>query len=266
MAQDAPPYTFVAKNGRVAWDTVLNFNVQPFLDGSNVSPRDLEALDEVARRVEEARIEPEPNVPADEMAARLAQLADRLAARVPARAPRFVPAAAPSPRSSSPSPIQRRCDAAPTPSPPQDLQAAVQKKDEELDVMDEQIEAMEQRRSRRRPRWRRRRSRAQRARSREFDAPSLSDVRSWMCSRSQLDRPKEDARRSKRALDEATRARAQAEDDVKEMLRATSRRSARSNPRGSERKPPRDSARSSVTRRWRGIRRRISFWRRRTDV
>ena len=51
MAQDAPPYTFVAKNGRVAWDTVLNFNVQPFFDGSNVSPRDLEALDEVARRV-----------------------------------------------------------------------------------------------------------------------------------------------------------------------------------------------------------------------
>lgn len=75
MAQDPPPYTFVAKNGRVAWDTVLNFNVQPFFDGSNVSPRDLEALDEVARRVEEARIEPEPNVPADEMAARLAQLA-----------------------------------------------------------------------------------------------------------------------------------------------------------------------------------------------
>ena len=68
MAQDPPPYTFVAKNGRVAWDTVLNFNVQPFFDGSNVSPRDLEALDEVARRVEEARIEPEPNVPADEMA------------------------------------------------------------------------------------------------------------------------------------------------------------------------------------------------------
>ena len=102
MAQDAPPYTFVAKNGRVAWDTVLSFNVQPFFDGSNVSPRDLEALDEVARRVEEARIEPEPNVPADEMAARLAQLATVLQlSAVPGHAPRrgSSPPSAPSPRS-----------------------------------------------------------------------------------------------------------------------------------------------------------------------
>ena len=222
MAQDAPPYTFVAKNGRVAWDTVLNFNVQPFFDGSNVSPRDLEALDEVARRVEEARIEPEPNVPADEMAARLAQLATVLqlsseyqAMRAEVRPRRPHPHRDPT-RSPLPHPFQILTPRPYTLLSPQDLQAAVQKKDEELDMMDEQIEAMEQQGGRSDVRLEQEANEA-RARAEEAERRVSLMGQELDVLKGQLDRAKEEVREEKRKVDEATRASRQAEDDVKEL-------------------------------------------------
>ena len=59
---DAPPYTFVAKTARVSWDSVLDFDATPFTNGTDVSPRDLNALDNLARRLEEAKIEPHTGV------------------------------------------------------------------------------------------------------------------------------------------------------------------------------------------------------------
>ena len=222
MAQDAPPYTFVAKNGRVAWDTVLNFNVQPFFDGSNVSPRDLEALDEVARRVEEARIEPEPNVPADEMAARLAQLATVLqlsseyqAMRAEVRPRRPHPHRDPT-RSPLPHPFQILNPRPYTLLSPQDLQAAVQKKDEELDMMDEQIEAMEQQGGRSDVRLEQEANEA-RARAEEAERRVSLMGQELDVLKGQLDRAKEEVREEKRKVDEATRASRQVEDDVKEL-------------------------------------------------
>ena len=46
MAEETPPYSFVAKNGQVAWDAVMGFDLAPFLSGQNVAPNALGALDE----------------------------------------------------------------------------------------------------------------------------------------------------------------------------------------------------------------------------
>ena len=35
MAEETPPYSFVAKNGQVAWDAVMGFDLAPFLSGQN---------------------------------------------------------------------------------------------------------------------------------------------------------------------------------------------------------------------------------------
>ena len=75
---DAPPYTFVAKTARVSWDSVLDFDATPFTNGTDVSPRDLNALDNLARRLEEAKIEPQTGVEAANAAVNLAKLASLL--------------------------------------------------------------------------------------------------------------------------------------------------------------------------------------------
>ena len=75
MADDTPPYSFVAKNGQVAWDAVMGFDLAPFLSGQNVAPYALAALDDLSRQLEEARIEPDPGVNPETNAYRLARLA-----------------------------------------------------------------------------------------------------------------------------------------------------------------------------------------------
>ena len=48
MAEETPPYSFVAKNGQVAWDAVMGFDLAPFLSGQNVAPNALGALDDLS--------------------------------------------------------------------------------------------------------------------------------------------------------------------------------------------------------------------------
>ena len=70
-----PPFAFVAKNAPVSWDAVLSFDVERLINGREATMEDLNALDEMARRLEEARIEPEQGLAPEESAARLARLA-----------------------------------------------------------------------------------------------------------------------------------------------------------------------------------------------
>lgn len=74
-APGAPPFAFVAKNAPVSWESVFSFDVERLLNGREVTPTDLNALDEMAGRLEQARIEPDPGVAPEENAARLARLA-----------------------------------------------------------------------------------------------------------------------------------------------------------------------------------------------
>lgn len=75
MADEAPPYSFVAKTGPVSWESVMSFDLTPFLGGLNVSPYSLNALDDLSRQLEEARIDVAQDTNPEEMAARLARLA-----------------------------------------------------------------------------------------------------------------------------------------------------------------------------------------------
>ena len=104
----------MAKNGQVAWDAVMGFDLAPFLSGQNVAPNALGALDDLSRQLEEARIEPDPGVNPETNADRLARLAVVLQLSSEYQAMRA-----------------------------EDLQVAVEKKDRELDVMDEQMEQLE---------------------------------------------------------------------------------------------------------------------------
>lgn len=74
-APGAPPFTFAAKNSPVAWDAVLSFDIDHLINGQEPTPQDLNALDDMARRLEEARIVPEEGFAPEENAARLAKLA-----------------------------------------------------------------------------------------------------------------------------------------------------------------------------------------------
>ena len=53
----APPaYSFAAKQAPVEWRVVSDFHLDPFLSGRDVSPQDLNALDQVASMLEVARM------------------------------------------------------------------------------------------------------------------------------------------------------------------------------------------------------------------
>ena len=72
----APPaYSFAAKQAPVEWRVVSDFHLDPFLSGRDVSPQDLNALDQVASMLEVARIEPPPGVDGMQQASQLARLA-----------------------------------------------------------------------------------------------------------------------------------------------------------------------------------------------
>ena len=186
-AQDAPPYTFAVKNQRVEWASVLGFDVRPFLSGANVSPADLAALDDVASRVEVARIESEPGVAPEEMTERLARLAVVLQLSSEYQGMRA-----------------------------EDLQAAVAKKDEELDLMDEQIEQLERGGGRSDLGLERE---VETARARAEDAERRVSLMGQELDvlKEQLDRAKLETREERRKLEEASAASRRAEDDVKEL-------------------------------------------------
>ena len=187
MAEETPPYSFVAKNGQVAWDAVMGFDLAPFLDGQNVAPSALGALDDLSRQLEEARIEPDPGVNPETNADRLARLALVLQLSSEYQAMRA-----------------------------EDLQVAVEKKDRELDVMDEQMEQLE-RGGARTDTSLEAEADAARSRAEEADRRMSLQTQELEALKEQLERHAAETRESKRALDEASsRARA-AEDDVKEM-------------------------------------------------
>ena len=72
----APPtYSFAAKQAPVEWRVVNDFHLDPFLSGRDVSPQDLNALDQVASMLEVARIEPPQGVDSMQQAAQLSRLA-----------------------------------------------------------------------------------------------------------------------------------------------------------------------------------------------
>ena len=72
----APPaYSFAAKQAPVEWRVGSGFHLDPFLSGRDVSPQDLNALDQVASMLEVARIEPPPGVDGMQQASQLARLA-----------------------------------------------------------------------------------------------------------------------------------------------------------------------------------------------
>ena len=72
----APPtYSFAAKQAPVEWRVVNDFHLDPFLSGRDVSPQDLNALDQVASMLEVARIEPPQGVDSLQQAAQLSRLA-----------------------------------------------------------------------------------------------------------------------------------------------------------------------------------------------
>ena len=72
----APPtYSFAAKQAPVEWRVVNDFHLDPFLSGRDVSPQDLNALDQVASMLEVARIEPPHGVDSMQQAAQLSRLA-----------------------------------------------------------------------------------------------------------------------------------------------------------------------------------------------
>lgn len=73
-AAGAAPFAFVAKTNGVDWNAVLSFDVERLVNGQ-VAPADLNRLDDVARLLEEAQIAPEPGVPPEESALRMARLA-----------------------------------------------------------------------------------------------------------------------------------------------------------------------------------------------
>ena len=187
MAEETPPYSFVAKNGQVAWDAVMGFDLAPFLSGQNVAPNALGALDDLSRQLEEARIEPDPGVNPETNADRLARLAVVLQLSSEYQAMRA-----------------------------EDLQVAVEKKDRELDVMDEQMEQLE-RGGARTDTSLEAEADAARSRAEEADRRMSLQTQELEALKEQLERHVAETRESKRALDEASsRARA-AEDDVKEM-------------------------------------------------
>ena len=187
MAEETPPYSFVAKNGQVAWDAVMGFDLAPFLSGQNVAPNALGALDDLSRQLEEARIEPDPGVNPETNADRLARLAVVLQLSSEYQAMRA-----------------------------EDLQVAVEKKDRELDVMDEQMEQLE-RGGARTDTSLEAEADAARSRAEEADRRMSLQTQELEALKEQLERHAAETRESKRALDEASsRARA-AEDDVKEM-------------------------------------------------
>jgi len=187
MAEETPPYSFVAKNGQVAWDAVMGFDLAPFLSGQNVAPNALGALDDLSRQLEEARIEPDPGVNPETNTDRLARLAVVLQLSSEYQAMRA-----------------------------EDLQVAVEKKDRELDVMDEQMEQLE-RGGARTDTSLEAEADAARSRAEEADRRMSLQTQELEALKEQLERHVAETRESKRALDEASsRARA-AEDDVKEM-------------------------------------------------
>jgi centrosomal protein CEP290 len=187
MADETPPYSFVAKNGQVAWDAVMGFDLAPFLSGQNVAPYALAALDDLSRQLEEARIEPDPGVNPETNADRLARLAVVLQLSSEYQAMRA-----------------------------EDLQVAVEKKDRELDVMDEQMEQLE-RGGARTDTSLEAEADAARSRAEEAERRMSLQTQELEALKEQLERHVAETRESKRALDEASsRARA-AEDDVKEM-------------------------------------------------
>lgn len=187
MADEAPPYSFVAKNGSVSWNAVMGFDLSPFLGGQNVAPYALNALDDLSRQLEEARIEPEQGADPSEMADRLARLAVVLQLSSEYQAMRA-----------------------------EDLQASVEKKDQELDAMDEQLEQLE-RGGARSDDSLEREADAARSRAEEAERRMNLQTQELEALKEQLERHISETRESKRALDEARVRANRAEDDVKEM-------------------------------------------------